>query len=394
MFFDLLSMAYSNLKKRGLRSGLTIFGVVVGIVAIVALISLGLGMNDYVNQQLENIGKDKAIILSDIGAKEKLDENDLKVIEDIDDVRSAYGTYTSIVFMNSRSESERATITALDTSSERIRAFMESNPVDVEKGKFLDGESRTVVIGNDLAREKFEHELDVGDKISINNNDFKIIGILKESNSMTIDEAAFISMEDAEEILDADGFSEIVASGRSGIDLEKFVLKIEEELRKSRGLKEGEEDFRVESSQDIEESLSSVLAGVNWFLIGIASISLLVGIIGITNTMQISVAERRKEIGIMKALGARNSHISLLFLLESGMLGLIGGAIGTALGLLLSKIASVFISAMMNESFSASFSFPLIMFSLALSFLIGMIAGTIPAYQASRQDPIKILREE
>jgi len=394
MFFDLLSTAYSNLRKRGLRSGLTIFGVVVGIVAIVALISLGLGMNDYVNQQLENIGKDKAIILSDIGAKEKLDEADLKAIEDIDDVRSAYGTYTSIVFMNSRSESERATITALDTSSERIRAFMESNPVDVEKGKFLDGESRTVVIGNDLAREKFEHELDVGDKISINNNDFKIIGILKESNSMTIDEAAFISMEDAEEILGADGFSEIVASGRSGIDLEKFVLKIEEELRKSRGLKEGEEDFRVESSQDIEESLSSVLAGVNWFLIGIASISLLVGIIGITNTMQISVAERRKEIGIMKALGARNSHISLLFLLESGMLGLIGGAIGTALGLLLSKIASVFISAMMNESFSASFSFPLIMFSLALSFLIGMIAGTIPAYQASRQDPIKILREE
>lgn len=394
MFFDLLSMAYSNLKKRGLRSGLTIFGVVVGIVAIVVLISLGLGMNDYVNQQLENIGKDKAIILSEIGAKEKLDENDLKVIEDIDDVRSAYGTYTSIVFMNSRSESERVTITALDTSSERIRAFMESNPVEVEKGKFLDGEPRTVVIGNDLARETFEHELDVGDEISINNNDFKIIGILKESNSMAIDEAAFISMEDAEEILGADGFSEIVASGRSGIDLEKFVLKIEEELRKSRGLKEGEEDFRVESSQDIEESLSSVLASVNWFLIGIASISLLVGIIGITNTMQISVAERRKEIGIMKALGARNSHISLLFLLESGMLGLIGGAIGTALGLLLSKIASVFISAMMNESFSASFSFPLIMFSLALSFLIGMIAGTIPAYQASRQDPIKILREE
>lgn len=394
MFFDLLSMAYSNLKKRGLRSGLTIFGVVVGIVAIVALISLGLGMNDYVNQQLEIIGKDKAIVLSDMGAKEKLDETDLKAIEDIDDVRSAYGTYTSIVFMNSRSESERATITALDTSSERIRAFLESNPVEVEKGKFLDDEPRTVVIGNDLAREKFEHELDVGDKISINNNDFKIIGILKESNSMAIDEAAFISMEDAEEILGADGFSEIVASGRSGIDLEKFVLKIEEELRKSRGLKEGEEDFRVESSQDIEESLSSVLAGVNWFLIGIASISLLVGIIGITNTMQISVAERRKEIGIMKALGARNSHISLLFLLESGMLGLIGGAIGTALGLLLSKIASVFISAMMNESFSASFSFPLIMFSLALSFLIGMIAGTIPAYQASRQDPIKILREE
>lgn len=394
MFFDLLSMAYSNLKKRGLRSGLTIFGVVVGIVAIVALISLGLGMNDYVNQQLENIGKDKAIILSDIGAKEKLDEADLKAIEDIDNVRSAYGTYTSIVFMNSRSESERATITALDTSSERIRAFMESNPVEVEKGKFLDGEPRTIVIGNDLARETFEHELDVGDEISINNNDFKIIGILKESNSLAIDEAAFISMKDAEEIFGADGFSEIVASGRSGIDLEKFVLKIEEELRKSRGLKEGEEDFRVESSQDIEESLSSVLAGVNWFLIGIASISLLVGIIGITNTMQISVAERRKEIGIMKALGARNSHISLLFLLESGMLGLIGGAIGTALGLLLSKIASVFISAMMNESFSASFSFPLIMFSLALSFLIGMIAGTIPAYQASRQDPIKILREE
>jgi len=129
-------------------------------------------------------------------------------------------------------------------------------------------------------------------------------------------------------------------------------------------------------------------------LIGIATISLLVGIIGITNTMFISVIERKSEIGIMKAIGARNSDIALVFMFESGVMGLLGGVIGIILGVLLGKGVEIIADMAGVSNLAPYFSLELIIGTVAFSFLLGVFAGTFPALNASKLNPVEILREE
>ena len=129
-------------------------------------------------------------------------------------------------------------------------------------------------------------------------------------------------------------------------------------------------------------------------MIGIATISLLVGIIGITNTMFISVIERKAEIGIMKAIGARNSDITLIFMFESGIIGLMGGVIGIVAGIFIGKSVEVIATAAGVSNLAPYFSVELIVGTILFSFLLGVFAGTFPAINASKLNPVEILREE
>jgi putative ABC transport system permease protein len=166
-------------------------------------------------------------------------------------------------------------------------------------------------------------------------------------------------------------------------------------LRRHRDLEEGKEDFVVQTPEQLIEGLNSVLNIVNAIVIGIAAISLIVGGIGITNTMYTAVLERTKEIGIMKSIGAKNGNILAIFLVESGLLGLAGGAIGVALGYAFSKLVEVAAAQFWaSDILRANFPLWLLLGALAFSFLIGMIAGTTPAIQASKQKPVDSLRYE
>ena len=148
----------------------------------------------------------------------------------------------------------------------------------------------------------------------------------------------------------------------------------------------------MQTSEELIKSVNTILGVVQAIFIGIAAISLLVGGIGIMNTMYTSVLERTHDIGIMKAIGARNSDILSIFLLESGLLGLAGGAIGVLLGVGLSKLVEYFGSQSVGM-LQASFSWHLIGGALAFSFIVGMISGALPARQASRMHPVEALRE-
>ena len=134
----------------------------------------------------------------------------------------------------------------------------------------------------------------------------------------------------------------IIARIATGFNPEDIISEIERKLRKSRGEKEGQETFQVNTSEQLLASFQNILIVIQGVLIGIAAISLLVGGIGIMNTMYASVLERTKEIGTMKAIGAKNSHILLLFLIESSLLGLVGGLIGIIIGLILAKTVEYF----------------------------------------------------
>jgi len=163
-------------------------------------------------------------------------------------------------------------------------------------------------------------------------------------------------------------------------------------LRRFRNLDEGEEDFSVSTAEQTIAQLNTILSIVTIFLSGIAAISLIVGGIGIMNTMYTTVLERTREIGIMKAIGARNNSILLLFLIESGILGLAGGIVGIGLGFVISKIGELIAIQMGASFFRSSFSVFLIVGSLVFSFLIGMISGALPARQAAMLQPVEAFR--
>jgi len=201
--------------------------------------------------------------------------------------------------------------------------------------------------------------------------------------------------EDMKEIFEIeDEIDFIIAKAEDEKDLEKITEAIETELRQDRNLKEGEEDFEVQTPIESLETVSTIINVVNIVVGGIAAISLLVGGIGIANTMFTSVLERRKEIGVMKAIGAKNKSILTIFIIESAFLGFVGGLVGVIIGLLLALGVSSLANSSLGETIFTLSPSPIFLAStLLFSVLIGVISGIIPALQASRLNPVEALRK-
>jgi putative ABC transport system permease protein len=174
--------------------------------------------------------------------------------------------------------------------------------------------------------------------------------------------------------------------------IDKTKADIERLVRKRRDVKEGQEDFEVSTPDAALESVNSILTGVQIFIVMIAMISIIVGAVGIINTMTTAVLERKKQIGIMKAIGARNEDIFLQFFIESGMMGLIGGMVGVIIGVVIGYIGTAGINSFIGSESSPQINFILIFLTLLGSFMIGSVAGIIPAMKAARQNPVDALR--
>jgi len=180
-----------------------------------------------------------------------------------------------------------------------------------------------------------------------------------------------------------------------GADVNTVVERINENLRKDRDLDEGEEDFQVQSFENLLTTFSNIFGIVSAVIIGIAAISLLVGGVGIMNTMYMSVLERTKEVGVMKAIGAKNSHILTLFLIESGIYGIIGGLVGVGVGVGIAKTVELVAKQILGTPLlRAEVTLGLILGTLLFSFVVGMVSGIAPAYRASKMNPVDALRYE
>src|SRR3989338_11262871 len=179
-----------------------------------------------------------------------------------------------------------------------------------------------------------------------------------------------------------------------GVNPSEFAGKLEEKLRKEKGQEKGEETFFVQTFEQLLETFGTILIVLNAILVIIARISVLVAAVNITNTMYTAVIERTKEIGVMKSIGARNSTILFVFFMESGIIGLIGGAIGVLLGYGLAKIGGFFAAAAGFALLKPAFPWWLIIGSLLFSFIVGAASGYLPARAASKLKPIDALRYE
>jgi len=222
------------------------------------------------------------------------------------------------------------------------------------------------------------------------------VGILKSVGNRMDDSSVYAPMEAVRDLFnEPELVSMILVQTSPGAEPADVAKVIEKKMRDRRHEKEGEEDFSVSTSEQLMATFSLVFGAVQAVVIGIAAISLLVGGIGIMNTMYTSVMERTREIGIMKAIGARNNDILQIFLIESGILGLIGGLVGITIGASIAKIAEIVAAeALGSNILKASFTPELIIGALLFSFLIGAASGVMPARQASLMKPVDALRYE
>lgn len=176
-------------------------------------------------------------------------------------------------------------------------------------------------------------------------------------------------------------------------EIDKTKEDIEKALRKSRNVKVGEENFVVSTPESSLSQINGILNGIQAFIVIVASISIFIGALGIVNTMTTSVLERRKDIGIMKSVGATNTHIFLQFFIEAGLLGLIGGFIGASIGALIGVVGTIGINNFVGSEITPTLNFGLIFGALLGSFIVGGIAGIAPAMNAAKQHPVKALRD-
>ncbi|MFH1212094.1 MAG: ABC transporter permease [Candidatus Woesearchaeota archaeon] len=403
MMLDIFVMAIRNIRKRRMRSWLTMVGIVIGIAAVVSLISLGQGLKDVINEQFVSMGSDKISVQAaspgfsppGSSAVRPLSKDDLKAVENSRGIDIAVGRLLRPAEISYADEKSYAYIVSMPEETDKARLVIETINTGIEQGRMLKpGDKYSIVVGHDIL-ELFDQEPELGKTIKIGGAPFTLVGILEKKGSFMIDQAVLM-MEDAMRNLfdDDETYDVIAAKLDANEDPEKVTENVAKSLRKERNVEEGKEDFTIQTPDQIRESFDNILNIVNAVVIGIAAISLLVGGIGVMNTMYTAVLERTKEIGIMKSIGAKNSNILAMFLMESGMLGMVGGAIGIVFGVGFSKMVEIGAKFGGIELLRANASLSLVLGALAFSFFIGMLSGVLPARQASLQKPVDSLRYE
>jgi putative ABC transport system permease protein len=405
MIKDFTKLAWESLTHRKLRSWLTVIGIVIGIAAVVALVSLGRGLQYTVDQQFNKIGADKITITAKSvmqNGPADTDESIKLTTDDLDVVRKSAGVEEAIGILQKTAKIEfnkRITfsfVRGLPVDDTR-RIYDESGLYDTEFGRKLrNGDKNKVIIGPEFAKEKtFGKAIQVNDKILINDKEFTVVGIIKSGGNPGVSQAVIMTLDDSRALFNEPTLvSNILAKIYNPEDLDQVVENIKKDLRRHRDVKEGREDFTVQATKKFVESFLSIFNVISTLLIGLASISIVVGAVGIANTMYTSVLERTREIGIMKSIGAKNSDITTIFLIESSFIGLIGGVIGVLIGSGMAKLAEIAIGQFLGEGFFKVFlPWWLLVGAALFALVVGTLSGILPARQAAKMNPVDALRQ-
>ncbi len=375
--------------------------------AVVALVSLSQGLQNAVLSEFNKIGADR-IIVTPGGAKlgpvggmlsaSKFTEDDYDALKKVKGIDTSASVYTKTAYITYGKETKQEQVWGFPIDSEHMEFYRTQSMFDIDKGRLLrPGDKNKVMIGWETANEVFDKKIKVGNKIRINGQEFEVVGIHTKQGGLLGamgDKVIRIPKETAREIFhEPDEITSIFLRVKNPEDIDQVVESVKHRLRRFRHVKEGEEDFTVQTSKQVIQTFNNILGIVQAVLVGLALISLLVGGIGIMNTMYTAVAERTKEIGIMKSVGAKNSAIRWIFMIESGLLGTVGGIIGMIIGLGIGKMAEMVALQYGIESLKAYMGLPLLIGAILFSFVVGALAGTLPAMRAARLKPVDALRK-
>jgi len=402
MLKDYFKFVLNNLVKRQTRSLLTIIGIFIGIAAVVALVSLGQGMQRAINAEFEKAGSNRIIItpgglfMGPTGSSittAKLTDDDLKIVRDVDGIDQAYGMVSESIKVKFKEENSYVSVWGVDVTNDAIKFMEDVGFFEIDTGRtFKSGDGNVAILGFIVANDMFDEKVKEGDTLEIEGEEFSVIGTQTKAGTGVHDIVIRIPKKIAIDLFEKnDTLDTIFATTKEGLKPSEVADKVKEELADYRDVEEGEEDFSVQTAEQTIERMNAILNVVQIILVGIAAISLVVGGVGIMNTMYTSVLERTPEIGILKAIGAKNSDVLWIFLIESGFLGVIGGAIGIAIGLGLSKIVELMAANAGMDIFKAYIGFPLIIGALAFSFIVGALSGVLPARKAALMNPVDAL---
>jgi len=404
MIIDYFLISFNNLRRRKLRSWLTIIGILIGIASVVSLISVGDGLRAAVNSQF-GVSSTEVITIQagglnsfgppGSGAVNSLQKDDSDAIERLGSVESAIPRNIATIKIEYNDILEVG-IAGSVIGGEKRKLIYELLEVEAESGRLLkDGDNNKIVLGHDysLDTNTFEKGLEVGNRIKLNGESFEVVGIAKKKGSFILDSVIWVNDEPLERLANYGDDVDLIVVKVKGQDLMmQAQADIEKVLRKRRDVKVGEEDFEVSTPAAALETVNQVLLGVQLFIAMIALISVVVGAIGIINTMTTSVLERKKQIGIMKAIGARNKDIFYLFFIESGLMGLIGGIIGVTIGVIVGYIGTIAINQFIGADVQPTIQWGLVVYSLIGSFVLGSISGIWPALSAAKKKPVEALK--
>ncbi|MFB6246401.1 MAG: ABC transporter permease [Candidatus Pacearchaeota archaeon] len=404
---DYFKYALKNLRSRGVRSWLTLLGICIGIATVVSLISLGSGLKTAVNAQF-SVSSTQVITVEaggvtgfgppGTGVADPLTQDDADAIRRLSSVEVVASQYVETAGVEFNNKKSFLSIGSIPDNEKAIEFIYDNYGIEIDSGSFIEeGEENKVLIGADVAngqKNDFGKDARTGQDLNIGGKDFKIDGVIKKQGSFIVDGTIFMKEDDLVELKNlSDEVDSIYVKVKNKELIDKAKKEIEKLLRERRDVEKGNENFEVTTPEGSLSQVNQIISGIQIFIIIIASISILVGIIGISNTMTTSVIERRREIGIMKAIGARNSNIFYQFLVESGMLGVFGGIIGVIIGVAVGFIGTSAINSFIGATTEPQINFTLIFFSILGSFVIGAVSGVTPSLKAAKLDPVDAIRE-
>ena len=403
MYKESFLMAWASLIANKMRSILTMLGIIIGVAAVIALVSIGNGVKQDIQNSISSLGSNLLMVMPGAprtpgvrpsqGSMKSLKVSDYQAISKLDGVKAA-SPYTANSYVTIY-QSKNWTTTVSGVSSN----FQDVNNWTMAEGRFISSKNvenreRVAVVGQTVVKNLFAGEDPVGKEIRVKNIPFRVIGVLNSKGNGTMgndqDDVIFIPYTTAMERVEGVDYLRmvyVVASDDNGID--RLQSDIENLLRVRHSIKDTNlDDFNIQNMKSIMETMEQTTGTLTLFLGAVAAISLVVGGIGIMNIMLVSVTEPTREIGIRKALGATYFVIVTQFLIEAVVISLMGGLIGIALGIGASKLIGL------ASGMSTVISVPTIVLSFAFSMAIGLVFGIYPARKAAKLNPIDALHYE
>jgi len=397
-------IALRGLRTRSLRSWLTILGIVIGVFLIISLLSLSEGLKSTINKQLQALGGEMVMVMPGgdedflsgmIFGGAKLEKADLEAIKKAEGVDTVIGYSYTGTPARYKEEAKQIAIAGLDPWKESLEIMTVFQGWSLAAGRWP-SKGNQILIGSHVADGIFSKKVKVESEMVIKGRKFEVAGVLKSLGNQQDDSMVYMDMNVYQGLTGEKRGTAAYAMAKleKGVDENVVAEAIEEALEKTRKRRFGtdEADFSVITSERMGDITGTILGIIQFVIIGFASIAILVGGIGITNTMFTSVREKTREIGIMKAIGAKNSAVLSIILFEAGIIGLLGGIGGTLLGSILAVGINYYGQTNPAFYFTTSVSPGLIIFGLAFSFFIGCAAGFFPARSATKLKPVEALR--
>jgi putative ABC transport system permease protein len=398
LFADLFRLTTSSFLTYRMRSFLTGLGIAIGIAAVILLTSIGEGLHQFVLSEFSQFGSNIISVqpgktqtqggnIGVLGSVRPLSLDDADLLRHLPYIENVNPSVMGNAELRANGKTRRTTIFG------EGRNFAAAFTMKVQTGSFWPDEDNAqarafVVLGAKVRQELFSGENPLGQYLRVGGQRYRVIGVMEPKGQvlgLDLDDAVFIPAARAMELLNRPGLMEVQVSYRAGVDVDVVIRTITERLKD----RHGSEDFTLISQAQALDVLNSVLNVITFAVGALGGISLLVGAVGILTIMTMAVTERTAEIGLLRALGAREQQVLLLFLGEAILLSALGGIMGLAVGIGIAQTVHFF-----APSFPVHTPWLYVFIAEFSAITIGLIAGVAPAMRASRLDPVEALHAE